>query len=71
MLPFSCPELSGSRALVFEDNQGAMALTENPLSSALIKHKDVRFQFVAKLFRAKKVDIQFVVSEEQHTDMWT
>ena len=31
----------------------------------------MRFHFVRKLLRAKKIDIQFVASEEQHVDILT
>ena len=54
---------------VFEDNQGTIALAENPLSSARSKHIDVRFHFVRELIRAKKIDIQFLASEKQHADI--
>ena len=64
-------ELRGSCVRIFEDNQGAIALAENPLSSARSKHIDVRLHFVRELHRAKKVDIQFVASEEQHADILT
>jgi len=66
---FICPELSGSCVQVFEDTQGGIALAENPLSSARSTHIDVRFHFVRELLRAKKIDIQFVASEEQHADI--
>ena len=67
-----CPELTESCVRVFEDNQGAIALAENPLSSARNKHIDVRFHFVRELLRAKKIDIQLVASEEeQHADILT
>ena len=71
VLYFICPELTGSCVQVFEDDQGVIALAENPLSSARSKHIDVRFHFVRKLLRAKKMDIQFVASEEQHADILT
>eukprot|EP00904_Undaria_pinnatifida_P007540 jgi/Undpi1/3916/HiC_scaffold_16.g07284.m1 len=71
VLSFICPELTGSCVRVFEDNQGAIALAENPLSSARSKHIDVRFHFVRELLRAEKIDIQFVASEEQHADILT
>ena len=45
---------------VFEDSQWAMALAENPLKSARRKYIDVRFHFVRKPLRAKKIGIQFV-----------
>ena len=54
-----------------ERNQGTMALAENPLSSARSKHINVRFHFVRELLSAKKIDIPFVASEEQHADILT
>ena len=57
VLSFTCPELTGSCVRVFEDNQGVIALAENPLSYARSKHIDVRFHFVQELLRAKKIDI--------------
>ena len=57
VLSFVCPELRGSCVRVFEDNQGAIELAANPLSSARSKYIDVHFHFVGELLRAKKVDI--------------
>ena len=71
VLSFVCPELSGSCVRVFEDNQGAIALAANPLRSTRSKHNDVRFHFGGEPIRAKKIDIQFVASEEQHADILT
>ena len=71
VLSFICPEPTGSCVRVFEDNQGAIALAENPFSSARSKHIDVRFYFVRELLRAKTIDVQFVASEEQHSDIST
>ena len=71
VVSFICPELDGSCVRVFEDNQGGIALAENPLSPAQSKHIDVRFHFVRELLRATKIDIQFVASEEQHADILT
>ena len=34
---------------VYEDNEGAKALAENPLSSARTKHIDVRYQFLEEV----------------------
>ena len=55
-LPFVQSYVTGSCVRVYEDNQGAIALAENPLSSARSKHTDVRFNFVRELLRAKKID---------------
>ena len=46
VLSFIAPETSGASIKVLEDNQGAKALIENPLSSARSKHIDVRYHFI-------------------------
>ena len=56
VLSFMCPELTRSCDRVLEDNQGAVALAENPVSSARSKHIDVRLHFVRELLRAKKIE---------------
>ena len=71
VLSFICRELTGSCVRVFEGNQGALALAVNPLSAARSKHIDVRFHFVRELLRAKKINVQFVASEEQHAVILT
>lgn len=38
---FVCPEINGSCVWVFQDNQGAIALPANPLSSARSKNVEV------------------------------
>ena len=55
---------------VLEDNQGTKALMiENPLSSARSKHIDVRFHFISRLFKARKISVEYVASAEQHADI--
>ena len=53
-LSFVPPETSGVRIKVAEDNQGAKALIENPLSLARSKHIDVRFHFIRDLFKTRQ-----------------
>ena len=36
---------------VFEDNQGALQLSKNPVSNSNLKHIDVRHHFLRKLVR--------------------
>ena len=70
VISFFYPDLTGSCVQAFEDNQVAIAPAENPLSSARSNHIDARFHFVRELLRAKKIDIQFVASEEQHAGIF-
>ena len=71
VLSFIAPETGGTSSKVLEDNQGAKALIENPLSSARSKHIDVRFPFNRDLFRTRKISVEYVASAEQHTDILT
>ena len=71
VLSFICPELTGSCVRAVADNQGAIALAENPLSSARSKHIGGRSHFVRELLHSKKIGTQFVASEEQHVNMLT
>ena len=70
-LSFIAPETSGASIKVLEDNQGAKALIENPLSSARSKHIDVRYHFIRDLFRTRKISMEYVASAEQHADILT
>ena len=71
ILSFIAPETRGASIKVLEDNQGAKALIENPLSSARSKHIDVRFYFIRDLFRTRKIRVEYVASAEQHADILT
>ena len=71
VLSFIAPETSGASIKVLEDNQGAKALIENPLSSARSKHIDVRYHFIRDLFRTRNNSVEYVASAEQHADMLT
>ena len=46
VLSFIGPETSGVSVKVLEDNQGAKALIENPLSSARSRYIDMSFPFI-------------------------
>ena len=54
---------------VLEDNEGAIALAENPRSSCRSKHIDVRHHFLRNLTKEGVIEITHVPSEEQHADI--
>ena len=68
---FIAPETSGARVEVLEDNQGAEALIENPLSSSKSNHTDVRFHFLRDLFRTRKTSVEYLASTGQDADILT
>ena len=71
VLEFLQSHLRGKPIVVFEDNEGAKALAENPLSSAHSKRIDVRHYFIGSLVKCGKIKTNFVSSEQQHADMLT
>ena len=51
------------------DNDGAIASTTNPLSSARTKHIDVRFHFLRELVRSKTVSVEYVPTKKRRADI--
>ena len=56
---------------VFEDNQGALLLSKNPVSNSNSKHIDVRHHFLRELVRQGDIIVNHVPSEYQHADIMT
>ena len=56
---------------LMEDNEGAKAMAENPLSSGRSKHIDVRWHFIGELVQKKDLKAVHVASEWQHADILT
>ena len=56
---------------VFEDNQGALQLSKNPVSNSNSKHIDVRHHFLKELIRQGDISVNNVPSEYQHADILT
>ena len=69
MLQFLRPSVEPRKIEVLEDNEGAIAPAENPLSSCRSKHIDVRHHFLRSLTEEGVIEITHVPSEEQHADI--
>ncbi|CAM9261968.1 unnamed protein product, partial [Sphacelaria rigidula] len=57
--------------VLYEDNEGAKALAENPLSSGRSKHIDVTYHFIRELVGTGKIRVVHVGSGWQHADILT
>ena len=68
---FLQPELANETIDLFEDNQGATAIAENPISGGRTKHIDVRYHFIRELVERKALNIQYTESSNQHADTVT
>ena len=64
-------ELLFLRFPIFEDNQGTVQLSHNPVSNLNLKHIDARHHFLRELVRQRDVSVSHVTSEYQHADILT
>jgi len=71
LLVFLRPSDKIGKIQVLEDNEGAIALAENPLSSGNSKHIDIRHHFLRSLTEDGVLAIKHVPSELQHADILT
>ena len=56
---------------LFEDNEGAIAVEEDPLHSGKSKHIDVRRHFIRNLVKTKTITVTHVESRGQRADIFT
>ena len=71
MLQFLRPSRKPRKIDVVEDNEGAIALAENPLSSSRSKHIDVRHHFLRNLTEEGVIEVTHVPTEKQHANILT
>ncbi len=53
------------------DNQGAIALSQNPVHHKRSKHIDIRYHFIRSEVLSKRIKLEYVRSEENVADMLT
>ena len=68
---FMMPEKRMPCISVYEDNEGARQLAQNPITNSNSKHIDVRYHFIRELVGRKEFSIFHVMSEFQHADFLT
>ena len=71
VLAFLQPQLVGRIIDLFEDNQGAIAMAENPISGGRTKHIDMRYPFNRELVKHKVIAIKYTEPRNQHADILT
>jgi len=57
--------------VIYEDNQGAIFLSENEQVSKITKHIDIRYHFIRDLVRDNKLKIKYIESEKNVSDILT
>ncbi|CAB1111969.1 unnamed protein product [Ectocarpus sp. CCAP 1310/34] len=68
---FMLPQVGMPCNPVFEDNQGAIQLAQNPISNSNSKHIDVRHHFLRELVERKEISVIHVPSPYQRADFLT
>lgn len=59
------------KALLKVDNKSAISLCKNPVFHDRSKHIDTRYHFIRQCIEEKKVEVEFVPSDEQVADILT
>jgi hypothetical protein len=57
--------------VIYEDNQGCIALSENPIMHKRTKHIDIRHHFIRERVESNEIVLQYVATEHQLADLLT
>lgn len=57
--------------VIFEDNQGCIALSENPVFHKRTKHIDIKYHFVRERVASGEIELRYVATEHQLADLLT
>ena len=57
--------------IIYEDNQGAIALVENPVHHQRTKHIDIRFHFIRDQVTNGCIKVQYLQTKEMIADCLT
>jgi len=57
--------------IVHADNQGAIALAQNPTSYSRAKHINIHFHFIQERIERNKIKLQYISTHQMVTDILT
>lgn len=60
-----------SQVIIFEDNQGAIALSNNPVNRQRSKHIDIRYHFIREVLNKGDVELKYCPTNEMVADIMT
>lgn len=56
---------------IMEDNQGAIAMTKNPIGHRRTKHIDIKYHFVREQVQRGTLQIKYCCTKEMLADLFT
>ena len=59
------------KTVVYEDNQGAIALVKNPVCRQRCKHVDIKYHFIRSIVRDDKVSLVYCPTDDMVADVMT
>jgi hypothetical protein len=62
---------SGEPVVIFNDNQSAGKLVNNPVFHSRTKHIDIRYHFVREAAESGAIDVQYLSTDEMPADILT
>jgi hypothetical protein len=62
---------SKSKVVIFQDNQGAIALAKNPIFHQRTKHIDIKYHFVREQVESKEFELVYVPTTMMQADFMT
>ena len=57
--------------IVHADNQGAIALAQNPIFHSRAKHIDIRFHFIQEHIKKNEIKLQYISTHQMVADILT
>ena len=58
-------------ATIFSDNQSALCVAKNPISSQRMKHIDIKYHFIRNKINSGKIKVEYVPTEKNNADCFT
>jgi hypothetical protein len=63
--------MDANPTVIFQDNQGSIALAENPVYHQRTKHIDVKYHFIRKKIEDKVIQLRYCATDEMVADIMT
>ncbi len=57
--------------IIFEDNQGAIAIAKNPSAHARTKHIDIKYHYTREMAQKGVIQVEYCSTEDMLADVFT